>query len=72
MCFHCDKGVEGVALMSEFQNFPINSMTLPSFMLLKGFVSMFERANVSMTGADGGLCLKRRKKLDEIFKNVYD
>ena len=54
MCFHCDKGVEGVALMSEFQIFPINSMTLLSFMLLKGFILMFKRANVRMTGADGG------------------
>ena len=56
MCFHCDKGVEGVALMNEFQNFPINSMTLLSFMLLKGVIYMFKRANVRMTGADGGLC----------------
>ena len=54
MCFHCDKGVEGGALMSEFQIFPINSMTLLNFMLLKGFISMFKRANVRMTGADGG------------------
>ena len=58
MCFHCDKGVEGVALMSEFQNFPINSMALLSFMLLTGFMSMFKTANVCMTGAEGGFHLK--------------
>ena len=44
--------------MSEFQNFPNKSMTLLIYMLLKGFISMFTRANVRMTGADGGLRLK--------------
>ena len=58
MCFHCDKGVEGVALMSEFKNFSNKSMTLLISMLLKGFISMFTKANVRMTGADGGLRLK--------------
>ena len=58
MCFHCDKRVEGVAFMSEFHNFPINAMTLQSFMLLKRFISMLKRANVRMTAADWGLRLK--------------
>ena len=58
MCFHCDKGVEGVCFNDEFENFPINPMTLLSFMLLKRFISMFKKSNVRMTAADGGLCLK--------------
>ena len=58
LCFHYDKRVEGVALMSKFQTFLIMSMTPLSFMLLRGFISMFKRANVRMTGPDGGIRLK--------------
>ena len=56
MCFHCDKRVEGVALMIDVQHFPIISITLLSLMLLNGDISMFKRANVRMTVADGGYC----------------
>ena len=38
----------------------------------EGVISKFKSTNVGNTRADGGLCLKRRKKLDEIFKIVYD
>ena len=58
LCFHHDKRVEGVALMSKFQTFLIMSITPLSFMLLRGFISMFKRANVRMTGPDGGIRLK--------------
>ena len=36
MGFDRDKGVEGVALMCKFQNFPINSLTFLRFHVAKG------------------------------------
>ena len=56
------KGVEGVALISVFQNLPINSMILITFWLMKGVISMFKRANVHVIGADGGSSFEMKKK----------
>ena len=59
--------------MSKFQTFLIMSMTPLSFMLLRGFISKFKRANVRMIGADVGFCLlKCYKAFEGILKIPYD
>ena len=56
MYLYCDKGVEGVAFMSWFKNFPTHSLIFTTFMLLKGLISKIKSGNVSNAGAGGGLC----------------
>ena len=72
MYFHRKKGVEGVAFLDWSWIVTNQSMILITFKLLKGVISTFKRVNVSNTGADGGLCLKRQKVLEGFLKIVND
>ena len=51
MYFYSDKGVEGVAFTSLFQNIPIHSLIL--FYVVEGVILTIKSINVFNTGAGG-------------------
>ena len=70
--FYLDKGVERVTFTNLLQNIPIHSLIFFRLMLLKGLILTIASRNVCNTGAVGGVCFKRRKALEGLFKIGYD
>ena len=68
MYFYHVKGVEGVAFMSWFKNFPTHSLIFISSMLLKVLSSTIKSRKVRNAGVCAGCCWKRQKALKGILE----